>query len=56
MLSRACALICGTPEELAEAFRGFAREGIDHLQLWLNPCTAANLEALAPALDLLDRA
>jgi alkanesulfonate monooxygenase SsuD/methylene tetrahydromethanopterin reductase-like flavin-dependent oxidoreductase (luciferase family) len=47
--------LVGTPEELAEAFRGFAREGISHLQLVLHPSTEANLEALAPALDLLDR-
>src|SRR5215216_5162481 len=29
----------GTPEGLAEAFRGFAREGISHLQLVLTPGT-----------------
>jgi alkanesulfonate monooxygenase SsuD/methylene tetrahydromethanopterin reductase-like flavin-dependent oxidoreductase (luciferase family) len=44
----------GTPEELAEAFRGFARQGISHLQLVLSPNTMASLEALAPALALLD--
>jgi alkanesulfonate monooxygenase SsuD/methylene tetrahydromethanopterin reductase-like flavin-dependent oxidoreductase (luciferase family) len=48
--------LAGTPEELAEAFRGFAQEGISHLQLVLHPGTEATLEALAPALDLLDRA
>src|SRR5688572_18376492 len=48
--------LVGTPEELAEAFRGFAREGIGHLQLVLHPNTEASLEALAPALDALDRA
>jgi alkanesulfonate monooxygenase SsuD/methylene tetrahydromethanopterin reductase-like flavin-dependent oxidoreductase (luciferase family) len=47
--------LVGTSEELAEAFRGFAREGISHLQLVLHPGTEADLEALAPALDLLDR-
>jgi alkanesulfonate monooxygenase SsuD/methylene tetrahydromethanopterin reductase-like flavin-dependent oxidoreductase (luciferase family) len=47
--------LVGTSEELAEAFRSFAREGISHLQLVLNPHTEASLEALAPALDLLDR-
>ena len=45
--------LTGTPEELAETFRGFAREGISHLQLVLEPGTEASLEALAPALDLL---
>jgi hypothetical protein len=44
----------GTPEELAEAFHGFAREGISHLQLVLSPSTMASLEALAPVLDILD--
>jgi alkanesulfonate monooxygenase SsuD/methylene tetrahydromethanopterin reductase-like flavin-dependent oxidoreductase (luciferase family) len=47
--------LVGTPEELAEAFRGFAREGISHLQLVLEPGTEASLEALAPVLDQLDR-
>ena len=45
----------GNPEELAEAFRGFAREGISHLQLLMNPNTLGGLEALTPALKLLDR-
>ena len=47
--------LVGTPEELAEAFRGFAKEGISHLQLLMNPNTLGGLEALAPALALLDR-
>jgi hypothetical protein len=46
--------LVGTPEEPAEAFRGFAREGISHLQLLLNPGTVASLEALTPALELFD--
>jgi alkanesulfonate monooxygenase SsuD/methylene tetrahydromethanopterin reductase-like flavin-dependent oxidoreductase (luciferase family) len=46
--------LVGNPQELAEAFRGFAREGISHLQLLLNPGTVASLEALAPALELFD--
>jgi alkanesulfonate monooxygenase SsuD/methylene tetrahydromethanopterin reductase-like flavin-dependent oxidoreductase (luciferase family) len=47
--------LVGTPETLAEAFRGFAREGISHLQLVLSPSSEDSLEALAPVLDLLDR-
>lgn len=47
--------LVGTPEALAEAFRRFARQGISQLQLALTPNTEASLEALAPALDLLDR-
>jgi alkanesulfonate monooxygenase SsuD/methylene tetrahydromethanopterin reductase-like flavin-dependent oxidoreductase (luciferase family) len=46
--------LAGTPEELAGAIRGFAWEGISHLQLVLSPNSEATLEALAPALDLLD--
>ena len=46
--------LVGTPEELAEAIRGFAREGISQLQLVLTPSTVASLEALAPTLALLD--
>jgi alkanesulfonate monooxygenase SsuD/methylene tetrahydromethanopterin reductase-like flavin-dependent oxidoreductase (luciferase family) len=47
--------LSGTPEALAKACRGFAREGISHLQLVLSPGTEASLEALAPALEVLDR-
>ena len=47
--------LIGTPQALAEAFRGFAQEGIGHLQLALTPGTEASLEALAPALEELDR-
>ena len=47
--------LVGSPEELAEAFRAFAREGIDHLQVLMNPNTEAALEALALTLERLDR-
>jgi alkanesulfonate monooxygenase SsuD/methylene tetrahydromethanopterin reductase-like flavin-dependent oxidoreductase (luciferase family) len=46
--------LTGTPEELAGALRGFAREGIDHVQVVLNPNTLASIERFAPALTLLD--
>ncbi len=45
----------GSPEELAELLRGYAREGITHAQVWLDPSTVAGIEAFAPVLDLLDR-
>ncbi len=45
----------GSPEELAELLRGYAREGITHVQVWLDPSTVAGVEAFAPVLDLLDR-
>jgi alkanesulfonate monooxygenase SsuD/methylene tetrahydromethanopterin reductase-like flavin-dependent oxidoreductase (luciferase family) len=47
--------IAGPPEIIAEALRGFAREGISHVQLVVDPITTASLEALAPVLELLDR-
>lgn len=47
--------LTGEPEQLAEAFRGFATEGVSHLQIVLDPNTAAGIEQLAPALELLDR-
>ncbi len=47
--------IKGTPAIIAEALRGFAREGIGHVQLVVDPITTGSLEALAPVLDLLDR-
>jgi probable F420-dependent oxidoreductase len=48
--------LVGTPEELAAAFAGFAQAGIGHLQIQLNPNTPAALEAIVPALAMLDRA
>lgn len=44
----------GTPEELAALLRGFAAEGITHVQIWLEPNTLAGIEAFAPTLPLLD--
>jgi alkanesulfonate monooxygenase SsuD/methylene tetrahydromethanopterin reductase-like flavin-dependent oxidoreductase (luciferase family) len=45
----------GTPEEMAEELRAFARAGASHVQIWLDPNTVAGVEAFAPVLDLLDR-
>jgi hypothetical protein len=44
----------GSPEEMALALRAFAREGISHVQLVVDPITAESIEALAAVLDLLD--
>jgi len=44
-----------TPEELAERLRAFARAGISHVQLWLEPNTMAGIDAFLPVLELLDR-
>jgi alkanesulfonate monooxygenase SsuD/methylene tetrahydromethanopterin reductase-like flavin-dependent oxidoreductase (luciferase family) len=45
----------GPPERLAQELRAYAREGIGHVQLWLEPNTLESLEAFAPVLELLDR-
>ena len=45
----------GAPEEIADVLRGFAREGIGHVQLVVDPITVDSIEALAPVLAELDR-
>ena len=45
----------GTPEQIADALRGFAREGIGHVQCILAPNSRAGIEAMAPVLEILDR-
>jgi alkanesulfonate monooxygenase SsuD/methylene tetrahydromethanopterin reductase-like flavin-dependent oxidoreductase (luciferase family) len=47
--------LSGTPEEIAEAFRGYAREGISHIQLMLDPNTLSGIESVVPVLEILDR-
>jgi alkanesulfonate monooxygenase SsuD/methylene tetrahydromethanopterin reductase-like flavin-dependent oxidoreductase (luciferase family) len=47
--------LAGPPEQLAEELRAYAREGIGHVQLWLEPNTLESLDAFAPVLELLDR-
>jgi alkanesulfonate monooxygenase SsuD/methylene tetrahydromethanopterin reductase-like flavin-dependent oxidoreductase (luciferase family) len=44
----------GPPEVIAETLRSFAREGIGHVQLVLDPINEASIEALAPVLEHLD--
>lgn len=46
--------LSGSPEEMAESLRAYARAGITHVQLWIEPSTLAGIEALAPVLELLD--
>jgi alkanesulfonate monooxygenase SsuD/methylene tetrahydromethanopterin reductase-like flavin-dependent oxidoreductase (luciferase family) len=48
-------VLTGEHAELAEAFRAFAAEGIDHIQVWVNPTTPSGVERLGPVLELLDR-
>ena len=45
-----------SPETIARTLRGFADQGIGHVQIVLPPSTAAAVEAFAPVLGLLDRA
>jgi probable F420-dependent oxidoreductase len=46
----------GPPDVVAEALRAYAREGIGHVQLVVDPITEASVAALAPMLEALDRA
>jgi hypothetical protein len=43
-----------SPDEIVEMLRGYAREGLSRVQLWLSPSTIAGLEWFAAVLDLLD--
>ena len=45
----------GTPEEMADLLRALAREGVSHVQLWLEPNTMSAIDAFVPVLELLDR-
>lgn len=45
----------GSAEVLAEGLLAYAREGIGHVQLVLDPITEASVAALAPVLERLDR-
>jgi alkanesulfonate monooxygenase SsuD/methylene tetrahydromethanopterin reductase-like flavin-dependent oxidoreductase (luciferase family) len=45
----------GSAEQMADELRAFAREGIGHVQLVLDPITRASIEGFAPVLALLDR-
>ncbi len=47
--------ITGTPEEMAETLRAFAREGVSHVQVWLTPSSRAGVEAFGSVLELLDK-
>lgn len=45
----------GSPEEIAEEFRAYARAGVRHLQLRIEPNTLEGLEQLGKVLEVLDR-
>lgn len=46
--------IQGSPEEMAEAFRSLADDGLSHLVVAHEPNNLAGLEVLAPVLEILD--
>jgi alkanesulfonate monooxygenase SsuD/methylene tetrahydromethanopterin reductase-like flavin-dependent oxidoreductase (luciferase family) len=46
----------GPPEVIAEELRAYAREGIAHVQLVVDPIDEAAIRGLAPVLSELDRA
>lgn len=52
----AVAPLAGPPEPMAEELRAYAREGIGHVQLVVDPITEGSVAALASVLELLDRA
>ena len=45
----------GPPDVMAEALRAYAREGIGHVQLVVDPIDLASIRALGPVLTALDR-
>jgi len=45
----------GTPEQIADALRAYARGGVSHVQVWLAPRSLAGIEAFAPVLEELDK-
>ena len=44
----------GSADEMAEALRAYAGEGVGHVQLVIDPITEASIAALAPVLEKLD--
>ena len=46
--------LSGSPEHMAEELRAYAREGIQHVQLVMDPITRASIEAFTPVLRLLE--
>ena len=46
--------LSGSPEHMVEELRAYAREGIQHVQLVMDPITRASIEAFTPVLRLLE--
>jgi hypothetical protein len=47
--------LTGSAGEVADQFRSFASEGVDHIQAWVNPTTPAGVEQLGKTVELLRR-
>jgi alkanesulfonate monooxygenase SsuD/methylene tetrahydromethanopterin reductase-like flavin-dependent oxidoreductase (luciferase family) len=47
--------VSGTPDQIAEELRAYAREGIGEVQVVLDPITLASLDEFAAVLEVLDR-
>jgi hypothetical protein len=47
--------LAGSPAAIADALRGFAREGIAEVQVVHAPNTVRGIEAFAPVLEELDK-
>jgi alkanesulfonate monooxygenase SsuD/methylene tetrahydromethanopterin reductase-like flavin-dependent oxidoreductase (luciferase family) len=45
----------GSPEQLAALLMAYAAEGIDRVQVWLDPNTLDAIEAFATVLELLEQ-
>ena len=43
------------PEEMAQILHSYARQGISHVQLVLDPITVESIQECAPILEALDR-
>ena len=48
--------ISGSPEEIAAIFQDYAHNGFSEIQAVIYPYAAASIEAMAPVLEMLDRA
>ena len=47
--------LTGSPERVAEAIHAFADEGIDHIQMYMQPSTMQSIEWLAGLVEALER-
>jgi alkanesulfonate monooxygenase SsuD/methylene tetrahydromethanopterin reductase-like flavin-dependent oxidoreductase (luciferase family) len=45
--------LSGSPGQIAAELRAYAREGIAHIQMCVDPTTPETIEAFAPVLEIL---